>query len=358
MNKLVVIALVIVLCFFLIGCNTTEPPDNNNGQDTTSHSFTFQTWTFGEHSSSVLYDVAIINDTSIWAVGEIYLNDSLGQPDTQPYAVAYWDGSNWSQMKVPYHDFNQTVKYPGPLFSVAYIDNNIYVVSYANLLKWTGNDWEEKAFFMEQIPFDGQVIKIWGFNENNIYCVGRNGAIYYYFGTSWQKLQSGTDVDIQDIWGDVDSRSGEKMILAIASLQNYGFGMDLLKIDGLSISKLDTTGLRMAQSSIWFKVRRKIYVVGDGVFFKNNLSDPRWQQDETQPLLFKRKIRGQDCNDIFIVGDFGILSHYNGKTWHHYRGNELPNLSGGYYSVSFEKNKVVAVGELDNGQAIILCGNR
>ncbi|HEX9739188.1 MAG TPA: glucosyl transferase, partial [Ignavibacteriaceae bacterium] len=26
--------------------------------DTTSHNFTFQTWTFGEHSSSTLYDVA------------------------------------------------------------------------------------------------------------------------------------------------------------------------------------------------------------------------------------------------------------------------------------------------------------
>jgi len=45
----------------------------------TSHNFTWQTFTFGENSSSVLYDVAIINPDNIWAVGEIYMNDSLGQ---------------------------------------------------------------------------------------------------------------------------------------------------------------------------------------------------------------------------------------------------------------------------------------
>ncbi len=34
--------------------------------DTTSHNFTWQTFTFGQHSSSVLYDVAIINENNIW----------------------------------------------------------------------------------------------------------------------------------------------------------------------------------------------------------------------------------------------------------------------------------------------------
>ena len=127
--------------------------------DTTSHNFTWQSWTFGEHSSSVLNDVAIIDENNIWAVGEIYMNDSLGQPDPHPYGLAHWDGSEWNLMKVPYHDFNQSVKHPGPLFAIAVIEGEIYVVSYANLLKWNGNDWEEKAFFMVQIPFDGQVLK-------------------------------------------------------------------------------------------------------------------------------------------------------------------------------------------------------
>ncbi|NWG27101.1 MAG: glucosyl transferase, partial [Ignavibacteriaceae bacterium] len=42
--------------------------------NTTSHDFTWQTWTFGEHSHSRLNDVTIINENNIWAVGEIYMN--------------------------------------------------------------------------------------------------------------------------------------------------------------------------------------------------------------------------------------------------------------------------------------------
>ena len=68
--------------------------------DTTSHNFTWQTWTFCEHSSSVLYDVAIIDENNIWAVGEIYMNDSLGQPDPKAYNAVHWDGNNWSLKKI------------------------------------------------------------------------------------------------------------------------------------------------------------------------------------------------------------------------------------------------------------------
>ena len=61
--------------------------------DTTSHNFTWQTFEFGQHSSSTLYDVAIINENDIWAVGEIYMNDSLGNPDPACYNAVHWDGS-------------------------------------------------------------------------------------------------------------------------------------------------------------------------------------------------------------------------------------------------------------------------
>jgi hypothetical protein len=40
--------------------------------DTTSHNFTWEIDTLGDGNSSVLRDVCIINDTCVWAVGEIY----------------------------------------------------------------------------------------------------------------------------------------------------------------------------------------------------------------------------------------------------------------------------------------------
>ncbi|GAB6283729.1 MAG: hypothetical protein STSR0008_25320 [Ignavibacterium sp.] len=51
--------------------------------DTTSHNFSFETWTFGgEAGSSVLYDVAIIDENNIWAVGEIRISDTTSEAKT------------------------------------------------------------------------------------------------------------------------------------------------------------------------------------------------------------------------------------------------------------------------------------
>lgn len=74
---------------FKVVANTTDNPQPTTNEltvttmDTTSHNFTWQTFTFGDAGagSSVLYDVAIINENDIWAVDEIYMNDSLGNPD-------------------------------------------------------------------------------------------------------------------------------------------------------------------------------------------------------------------------------------------------------------------------------------
>src|SRR3972149_8811161 len=69
--------------------------------DTTSHNFTWQTFTFGgQAGSSTLYDVAIINENDIWAVGEIYMNDSTGQPDPNTYNAVHWDGSTWELKRI------------------------------------------------------------------------------------------------------------------------------------------------------------------------------------------------------------------------------------------------------------------
>ena len=55
--------------------------------NTTSHDFRWQNWEFGEEGagSSTLYDIAIIDENNIWAVGEIYMKDSLGNPDPTFY---------------------------------------------------------------------------------------------------------------------------------------------------------------------------------------------------------------------------------------------------------------------------------
>ncbi|MGH2567361.1 MAG: hypothetical protein ACRDGA_03410 [Bacteroidota bacterium] len=62
------------------------PPANN--QDTTSHNFSWRTFVLGDGAGSILRDVAIINDTLAYAVGEVRMKDSLGNWDPEIYNAA------------------------------------------------------------------------------------------------------------------------------------------------------------------------------------------------------------------------------------------------------------------------------
>jgi len=61
-------------------------------------------------------------------------------------------------------------------------------------------------------------------------------------------------------------------------------------------------------------------------------------------------------NDIFIVGDFGEILHYNGVSWMNYTSQT--GMEDGYYlSLAFKDNLVVSVGQVyDKG--VIAIGRR
>src|SRR3990172_9257403 len=104
---------------FLPSCKDVGvPPDRivadttNHGPDTTSHNFMWTIDTLGDGASSVLNDVAIVNDTLIYAVGEIYLKDSTGQIDPLRYNLAIWNGTKWTLQRLPYNYQGQQFVHP------------------------------------------------------------------------------------------------------------------------------------------------------------------------------------------------------------------------------------------------------
>ena len=192
MKRAIVAISIICFSFLINSCDTNEPfDDDGNGVDTTSHNFTWQSWSFGEHSSSALYDVAIIDENNIWAVGEIYLNDSLGQPDPTPYNSVYWDGTNWDIIRIPTKTFSGSIVSSQIRTIFAFNENDIWTFSIAGSFShWNGSKWETE-FVSER---DGSGNKLWGTSSSDLYLVCTNGGISYYNGTNWQKIESGTEL--------------------------------------------------------------------------------------------------------------------------------------------------------------------
>jgi photosystem II stability/assembly factor-like uncharacterized protein len=153
--------------------------------------------------------------------------------------------------------------------------------------------------------------------EGIVFAVGQYGTIWKYSASSWEKMQSGSYEDLQDIWG-----SAEDNIYAVG---RHG---TLLHFDGKEW-KQDTSLKELASDKsfygIWGSSQNDIYVIAkktvyhyDGNIWKNLNVD-------TQGANLK-SISGIGKDDLYVTsGD--IILHYDGKNW-----ESLPMPSKKYFS--------------------------
>ena len=322
--------------------------------DTTSHNFTFETFTFGGTAgSSTLYDVAIINENNIWAVGEMYVADT-SQNGYTLYNAVHWDGINWELKLIPFTGSCSAVMYP-PIRSIwAFSETDIWFARGGSLVHFDGTNYYNDCNMNSLLT--GSINKIWGSSSSDLYVVGNNGNIVHYNGTLWSRIESGTNLNVNDIWGDYNEKTDKWEILAVASNKFLNEGKIILKIAGLICSELSTVGLPWSLSSIWFKAERKYFVGGDGLYYKKTLNES-WVKDLTFIPIYKDRIRGTNLNNIVVSGSNGLLSHFNGMKWKHYINNELPYYSGRLLSCDIKDNIIIAVGWKEI-QAIITMGKR
>ncbi|MDI6767980.1 MAG: hypothetical protein QME52_14260, partial [Bacteroidota bacterium] len=207
--------------------------------------------------------------------------------------------------------------------------------------------------------WNGWINKIWGTSSSNLYLVGNQGAIAHYNGSSWRRLESGTDVHIKDIYGGFDPIKNELEILCIASNgPEIPQGRELLGIQQGAVTNLTASELPMDMNGIWFIVNRSYYIVGDGIYKKHGLNTSvLWQRlngDITRNYI--EAIRGTNLNDIFLSGHFGELLHFNGWSWKSYR-TEISTYSTIYRAIAQRSDLVIAVG--DQGErAVVARGYR
>jgi hypothetical protein len=351
-SQIVLFALSLCVLFLNLDCkkNPVAPPPPN-GNDTTSNNFTFQTFAFGGNAGScVLSDVAIISPTDIWAVGAVYLDSADGAPDPFPYNAVHWDGTSWQLRKITV----QTVYGPvtSPLEGVfAFSSGDIWLIA-TDPMHGDGNTWTD--YDVRGIIGDGglTVSKGWGTSSSNMFFVGRAGSIVHYNGASWTKIATGTSLAFNDIYG-----SGGQ-ILAVCTQDNPP-GDGIYNIQGNTATQIPSNPINQIEEffSIWFVPNQQYYVVGDGIYQKNSLSDGTWINGPLDITHYATtKVRGNNINDVVVVGAFGEFLHWNGVRWKSYI-DQTGLSNGSYTSVAVSGNLVVAVGG-NNAQAVITMGTR
>jgi len=299
--------------------------------DTTSHNFTFTSWTFGTIGSSVLYDVAIINENNIWAVGEIMIADTSLNGYTT-YNAVHWDGNEWELKQIPFY-YNGQIFYSTIKAILVFNENDIWF-GIANLIHWNGTTYQSIS---TSSVFPALVNKMWGTSSNDFYIVGTNGQIAHYNGTNWQRIESGTNANIVDISGIQNTEGKYTKYCAADNV--------LLKIDGENAVSTINVEQGMFLNSVWAASNRIIYTAGSGVvLFKNN----GWQTINSPEINTIYRIKGQSINDIVGLSANLSIFHFNGYSWNSIQ-TDLNNI---YLKIQIKNNTIATVG-WQNDKAII-----
>jgi hypothetical protein len=321
---------------------------------TTSHNFNWQIFTFGNPQvggSCNLYDVAIINENDIWAVGEIYV-DNTGIP----YNAVHWDGSQWEMKRISVNYHGNSIS--PPLYSIFTFSANDIWMSSGVPIHGDGSNWTQYHLFDMGIlgQNDGYLTKIWGNSSGNLYFTGTLGTIAHYQKGSWSKIESGTTTNLNDIWGYYDKETNSSTILTVASDL-----MDVSEHRLLAISSnkaKDTLGYPYNKrlKNVWFKNNYSpIYVCGTDVM---KYDRGKWELFDLSNWEI-RAMRGSEVNDIVVVDAEGGFFHFNGVEW--IKDESLVGQYG-FESIVIKNNTVVIVGTVLNGvissNAVIIVGKR
>ncbi|MFH1250688.1 MAG: glucosyl transferase [bacterium] len=349
------IILLLIAVLFAMSCKEcpTEPENHNNDlADTTSHNFTWEIDTLCDYSGC-LNDVWVVDENNIWVVGEIIMHDpdsSWNGTGFETFNAAHWNGEEWEYIHIRGNLMNDV----GPLYSIWYFDDSNIWVSTGFPVHWDGVKWT--LYHIQNMGINASVeYGIWASSPSNIYFVGYRGSIVHYDGSSFKKIESGTTLDVRDIWGAKNKRSGKWEILAIAS---NDLDKCLLRIQNKTVTKLSDDSLSNILDGIWFVPNYQYYVVGAGIHFKSKLDDSSWSRYPSGEVTSYQShdITGSGINDIFVVGSFCEVVHFNGSTWHNYR-NEIPFAGGALGGVSVIGNLIAIAGHIGR-EAVVIIGRR
>jgi len=311
--------------------------------DTTSHNFTWQTWEFGDIGITVLYDVAIIDENNIWAVGEISIRDSSHNGYTT-YNAVHWDGVKWDLRRIKMFSSCNPVDYPA-LRSVYVSDDNKMVLTSGGSIAWIDSEMNIKLDCSIRPLLTGAINKLWGTSSSDLYAVGNSGNIAHWDGVSWKKIESGTDMDLQGIHGDVD---GDIWITGISSNPSRTI---LLSIRDNKVKKIyegysnNLIGNEYIGpiSGVYSASKHRTYIINWGYMFHYYIDPEMKIKRLTQnfgDVAFS--ISGPGSNDLYISGQHGLFGHYNGIRYREIAAIRSNNVY--FKSVSAIKGTAVCVG--------------
>ena len=258
--------------------------------------------------SGGIYDLWIVSEDNIWAVGQIIAEDpdsSFDGSGEEWFNAAHWDGEKWNLIRI----LNTAT-----LYSIWYFSESDIWVSSGFPKHWDGQQWTMYHFQDMGLGIEVSTEHIWASSPNNVYFVGWKGSIVHYNGSNFTKMESGTTCKLEDVWG-IDGNH----IWAVGTESDNSRSV-ILFYNGKTWNTLhDTNNERKCWSnSVWTDNPYLLFLNGGSGRYLFDLMQEKLSKYESAGEWFGYDIYGTAYNDIFASTAGSEMLHYNGSTWYLY----------------------------------------
>ena len=237
---------------------------------------------------------------------------------------------------------------------------NVYAVGDSATMLRLNTNWSIVALgtnFPASYPLNG----VWIGNPGSptIWAVGGTAAAnctgtsdYNHFGTSWdQPFSTASGCAYGAVWSD---GSGNAILVANESLITYSTD-DGLDVSDFPLSTMNTKNLH----GIWGPTANNLYIVGDaGLIYHFNLHAglPLYNTETSNTAVALRAVHGSSGSDLWAVGGNQVLHSTGDGNW--VAQTNLPNNASDLYGVfAISSTDVYVVGVYaPSGQKIIMHG--
>ncbi len=298
----------------------------------TSHNYTWQEYTIGGFGSA-LYDVWGTDENNVYAVGGVTINDTT-------YGIIKWDGVQWRGEK----------RIGGQYTVYGFSASDIWTAG-EGVYHFNGVEWKQvdaKTVNSQSIPLDSVLYhnkpytSIWGTSSSNLYLGNQWGKIIRWDGSKGEVLRSYDGTWITDISG-IPGRGfyvvGTKNTTGGNNLAAFYDFSTFEDIDNPSLLNISPLTVKMFSDDF-------VLIGGNNLYVKEG---SKWHMVQIGNYGTINRIRGDQSNNIFAVGFYKEVYHFNGVDWHFY--SELNQPHGEFNGVFVSNNMVFIVGQDANAAA-------
>ncbi|MDI6804510.1 MAG: hypothetical protein QME58_11815 [Bacteroidota bacterium] len=306
----------VLILLFVVSCRDkpTPPPDDKPKPGKRDYTWTIDTLAYPGSFQTLMRDIYASSPTNVYVVGH---NDQPG-----PGTMFRYDGKSWKTTRFHVAD-GGTVSGAVSLSAIhGFGPNDIYAVGeriYENptpppnfldsslIIHFDGISWKEI-----KIDKGNRLSCIWGGSSTSILAGGSYGTLYYYNGTMWEKKNFDSSESIVNIGGLSNTEYYASTVVEYADSLCYG----LIRLNGPNWQSVDSFTVVFSNIIwkfgyyLWQSPSGVLYSSGHGVYKRVGNS---WEKilNNDGPLF----IYGSDDNNIYAVGAFGRIFHWNGTDW-------------------------------------------